>query len=102
MSMRFCRRIPSTGSETNGVFGLNLDKADVMHLAQTALFGIIGIIALLLVLRPMVLRITSVVPGGISGGHASIDRAPLIRRTYTFRASRTCHRCRGVASDARR
>ncbi len=75
MSMRFVAESPAL-PETNGVFGLNLDKADVMHLAQTALFGIIGIIALLLVLRPMVLRITSVVPGGISGGHASMTALP--------------------------
>ena len=30
-----------------------------MHLAQTGLFGLIGLLALLLVLRPMVLRLTT-------------------------------------------
>ena len=37
-------------------------------MAQTALFGAIGVLALLLVLRPMVLRITSVAPEAVAGG----------------------------------
>jgi flagellar M-ring protein FliF len=43
-----------------------------MHLAQTALFGLIGILALLLVLRPMVLRITSVAPSMLAGGGSAL------------------------------
>ena len=43
-------------AETGGLLGMQLDKADLLHLAQTALFGVIGVLALLLVLRPMVLR----------------------------------------------
>ena len=45
---------------SRGLLGMQFDKADLLHLAQTALFGAIGVLALLLVLRPMVLRITSV------------------------------------------
>ena len=71
MSMRFATESAPL-PENNGLFGLKFDKADVMHLAQTALFGLVGIVALLLVLRPMVLRITSVVPGSITGGSASM------------------------------
>ena len=52
---------------------LNLEKADLLHLAQTALFGVIGVVALLVVLRPMVLRITSVVPAAPAiGGSATL------------------------------
>jgi flagellar M-ring protein FliF len=36
-----------------------------MHLAQTALFGVIGLLALLLVLRPMVTRLTALAPAGL-------------------------------------
>jgi flagellar M-ring protein FliF len=47
---------------------MNLEKADLLHLAQTALFGVIGVVTLLVVLRPMMLRITSVVPAALAGG----------------------------------
>jgi flagellar M-ring protein FliF len=50
---------------------MQFDKADLMHLAQTALFGAIGVLALLLVLRPMVLRITAVAPGAALTGGAT-------------------------------
>ena len=46
--------------------GLHLEKPDFMHLAQTALFGVIGLLALLLVLRPMVARLTALAPGGFA------------------------------------
>jgi flagellar M-ring protein FliF len=54
------------------MFGLNLEKADLLHLAQTALFGAIGVAALLLVLRPMVLWITSVAPAAFAGGGTAL------------------------------
>ncbi len=41
------------------LFGLPIDKADLMHLGQTALYGIIALLALLLILRPMVIRLTA-------------------------------------------
>ena len=45
--------------ESSGLLGMHLEKPDFMHLAQTALFGVIGLLALLLVLRPMVARLTA-------------------------------------------
>lgn len=39
--------------------GVPLDSADLMHLGQTGILGLVGVLALLLVLRPMVLRLTS-------------------------------------------
>ena len=63
VSMRFAGNEPSAESESGGWTAFRLDKTDLLHLAQTALFGVIGVLALLLVLRPMVLRITSVAPG---------------------------------------
>ena len=68
VSMRFTTEDTATPVD-NGLFGLPLDKADLLHLAQTALFGAVGVAALLLVLRPMVLRITSVAPAtAVAGG----------------------------------
>ena len=60
-------------AEGGSLLGLQFDKADLMHLAQTALFGAIGVLALLLVLRPMVLRITAVTPGAaLTGGGSTL------------------------------
>jgi flagellar M-ring protein FliF len=42
------------------LFGLPIDKSDLMHLGQTALYGIVASLALLMVLRPMVLRLTAI------------------------------------------
>ncbi|HEX3992399.1 MAG TPA: flagellar basal-body MS-ring/collar protein FliF [Acetobacteraceae bacterium] len=53
-------------ADNGGLFGLHLEKPDFMHLAQTALFGVIGLLALLLVLRPMVARLTALTPGGFA------------------------------------
>jgi len=68
VSMRFTAEDAGTVADNSGLLGLQLDKADLLHLAQTALFGAIGVLALLLVLRPMVLRITSVAPASVTGG----------------------------------
>jgi flagellar M-ring protein FliF len=64
-SMRFSAEDAAPPADSGGLLGLQLDKADLLRLAQTALFGVIGVLALLLVLRPMVLRITSVTPAGL-------------------------------------
>jgi flagellar M-ring protein FliF len=50
--------------ESGGLWGVRLDKPDLMNLAQTALIGIMGLLALLLVLRPMVKGITALAPAG--------------------------------------
>ncbi len=70
VNMRFAVDPDATGAEPRGLFGLPLDRADLMRLAQTALLGLVAVAALLLVLRPMVLRLTTPVeamaalPGG--------------------------------------
>ena len=50
-----------------GLFGMGFEKADLMRLAETGLVGLIGVLALLLVLRPMVLRLTTFAPLAIAG-----------------------------------
>ncbi|HEY2616263.1 MAG TPA: flagellar basal-body MS-ring/collar protein FliF [Acetobacteraceae bacterium] len=72
VSMRFTTEDAAPASDSGGLLGLQFDKADLLHLAQTALFGAIGVLALLLVLRPMVLRITSVAPVALAGGGGSL------------------------------
>jgi flagellar M-ring protein FliF len=72
VSMRFTTEETAPVAESGGMFGLKLEKADLLHLAQTALFGVIGVLALLLVLRPMVLRIISLGPAALAGGGAAV------------------------------
>ena len=66
VSMRFVSEDPGLSAERPGLFGLPIEKADLLHLAETALFGVISVLALLLVLRPMVLRLT-MLPQGLVG-----------------------------------
>ncbi len=66
VSLRFAGEAPVAEPESGGLLAFRLEKADMMHLAQTALFGLIGVLALLLVLRPMVLRLTT-----LGGGMAT-------------------------------
>ena len=78
VSMRFVAdEVPA--ADSGGLLGMHLEKPDFMHLAQTALFGVIGLLALLLVLRPMVARLTALAPGGFAladgtGGWADARR----------------------------
>ena len=82
VSMRFVGDevpVPDGG----GLLGLHLEKPDFMHLAQTALFGVIGLLALLLVLRPMVARLTSLAPAGLALADGTGGAAPRKARWFT-------------------
>jgi flagellar M-ring protein FliF len=72
VSMRFTSDGTAPIAEGGGMLGLQLDKADFLRLAQTALFGVIGVFALLVVLRPMILRITAVTPTGVIAGGSAL------------------------------
>jgi flagellar M-ring protein FliF len=73
VSMPFASEGGTSVGDASGPLGLNLDKADVLRLAQTGLFGVIGLLALLVVLRPMILRITSVAPAALSGPGSALS-----------------------------
>jgi flagellar M-ring protein FliF len=59
VNMRFASDPDTAVAEPHNLLGMPIDHADVMKLAQTALLGVVALAALLLVLRPMVLRLTS-------------------------------------------
>ncbi len=65
VSMRFVSD-EAPAADGGGLLGLRMDKPDFMRLAQTAVFGVIGLLALLLVLRPMVARLTALAPAGLA------------------------------------
>jgi flagellar M-ring protein FliF len=80
VSMRFVAE-PVPAPEPAGLFGFRMEKADLMRLAQSALFGLVGLLALLFVLRPMVLRLTTLAPVGtmaLAGGGAGAAVAAAI------------------------
>jgi flagellar M-ring protein FliF len=58
VNMRFAAEGEPVG-EPRGLFGLPIERSDIVKLAQTALVGVIALLALLLVLRPMVVRLTA-------------------------------------------
>ncbi len=62
VSMRFVSP-EEPAPEHSGLLGVKLEKPDLMRLAETALFGVLALLGLLLVLRPMMLRLTTL-PGG--------------------------------------
>ena len=66
-SMQFAPE-PAAVADAGGLLGIHLEKADILHLAQTALFGMVGVLLLLLVLRPMVLRLTTLGASGAAAG----------------------------------
>ena len=62
VSLRFVETDAAVDPPRPGVFGLPLDKADLTRIGQTAVLAGVGVLALLLVLRPMVLRLTTAPP----------------------------------------
>jgi flagellar M-ring protein FliF len=80
-TMRFASEA-APDADAGGWLGARLEKADLVKLAQTALFGVVGLLALLLVLRPMVARLTALAPplpaaGGAGAGGAELTPAIL-------------------------
>lgn len=89
VNMRFAVDPDSVGGEARGLFGLPFERGDLMRLAQTALLGAVAVAALLLVLRPMVLRLTTpmaalaALPGAAGtalagGGIGGAETGPLL------------------------
>ena len=59
VSLRFTDSDAPAEQAKPGLFGLPLDKSDLTRIGQTAILGVLALLALLLVLRPMVLRLTT-------------------------------------------
>jgi flagellar M-ring protein FliF len=59
VSMRFTAENDAAGVEAKTFLGLSLEKADLLRLGQTLMLAVVGVLGLLMVLRPMVLRLTA-------------------------------------------
>ena len=86
VSMRFVVEEPPA-AEIGGLLGVRLEKPDLLRLAQTALFGVIGLLALLLVLRPMVTRLTAIAPGGLALGDGTVTASGMLAGQGGVRAA---------------
>ncbi len=70
VSMRFASDAEQEGDGQAGAMLLGLERSDVMRLAQTAVFGVLGLLAVLFVLRPMLGRVSAVQQLQLAGGGA--------------------------------
>jgi len=59
VTMRFAGDADPASLEPRGFLGLGIEAADVTRMTQTAVVGLIAVLALLMVFRPMVLRVTA-------------------------------------------
>jgi flagellar M-ring protein FliF len=70
VSMHFAGDDAALAPEQPGLLGFRLEKSDMVHLAQTGMFGLVALLALLFVLRPMVTRLTTF---GAGSGMSSLS-----------------------------
>ena len=59
VSLRFADADPQVEAPKPALLGLPIDKSDLMKLGQTGLLAVVALLALLFVLRPMVMRLTT-------------------------------------------
>jgi flagellar M-ring protein FliF len=68
VSMRFALADENLGAPSAGLFGIGLEKSDLLGIAQSLILAVVVLLALLLVLRPMALRLSAVTPQSMLGG----------------------------------
>ena len=71
VSMRFVTPEEAAPAEAPGIWGLHFEKPDILRLAETMMIGVIGLVALLTILRPMVLRLTLSSTGQLAAAGAA-------------------------------
>ncbi len=65
VSMQFAAADQGSPVAANGLLGLGLEKADILGLGQSVILAVVVLLALLLVLRPMALRLSAIAPAGL-------------------------------------
>jgi flagellar M-ring protein FliF len=69
VSMRFAAPQDDMGAmPSNGLLGLDVGKADLLGLGQSAILAIVVLLALVFVLRPMAIRLSAITPQSMLGG----------------------------------
>jgi flagellar M-ring protein FliF len=91
VNMRFAGDDAEVAPPPAGMFGTGLDKADLLPLAQSLVMGLVATLALFLVLRPMVARLTSIPAGtlaladggpGFGAGQNTAETRPLLAGSH--------------------
>ena len=72
VSMRFAAPVEDAVEAPRGFLGVALEKQDLLGLGRTVLLGLFGLVALLFVLRPMVLRLTTAPAGQLGDASAGV------------------------------
>jgi flagellar M-ring protein FliF len=72
-SMRFASDIEPAAPPPQGIFGLPLEKGDLMRLAETMLVGVVALLTLLLVIRPMMMRLATVPSASVDASTALLE-----------------------------
>jgi flagellar M-ring protein FliF len=67
VSMRFANSDEPDARAAPSLFGLALEKTDIVRLAETAVLALIGILALLLVVRPTAIRLAALPSASAEG-----------------------------------
>jgi flagellar M-ring protein FliF len=75
VSMRFAAAEGAAAPEPQGMLSAALERTDLAHMAQTVLLGLVAITVLLLIVRPMVVRITTLPTSALAGGFDRAGRA---------------------------
>ncbi len=69
VSMRFAAgQEDLSATSSGGLLGMEVGKADILGLGQSAILAIVVLLALVFVLRPMAIRLSSITPQGMLGG----------------------------------
>jgi len=72
LSLPFAATEDTRAPDIDGWLGFRLEKPDLMRLAETALIGLVALVGLLSIVRPMVLRLTlASAPAQVVGGAAA-------------------------------
>ena len=67
-SMRFASPSDDPVMTPPSLLGLNLDKSDLLGLGQSAILAVVVLLALVFVLRPMAMRLSSITPNNLLAG----------------------------------
>lgn len=81
VSMRFAGADEPIEAARAGLFGLGLDKPDLLRLGESGLIAVVVVLGLLLVLRPMAIRLTTAGQAQLGAGSAVGDAAMAVSGT---------------------
>ena len=107
VTLRFAGAADPASLEPRGFLGLGIEAADITRMAQTAVVGLIAVLALLMVFRPMVMRVTALgaraLPAGSGAGLPASSGAGLPAGTMAVGADgRVTAASLGMAADVTR